>query len=270
MSGRIRDSRRECKNVKSSHSLVNFFCFFFDLGLVSIFEILTGFPETQVLSCTRRIRWVQSETKEIPFINSSTEFVRFSTTPSQFRISLILTVTLKISRRLKEETASHCPLLSDKPAGASEFNQLQLVWEQPPHTSAPCSCTVCPVPLGGIARTGCTAAPLHGCIPGTAHGIYCKGTDSSWCPGSAEQHPAVCPRERETRDAPLNSFFRKSWKFCRPFGSRISSLKLKAHRSTRILVGISTLQRLNTNSTASFMHLNGRLIKTKMLECQET
>lgn len=253
--GRIEDSRRECKNVKSSHWLVNFFCFFFDLGLVSIFEILTGFPETQVLSCRTRIPWVQSETKEIPFINSQTELVWFNTTQPQFGVALILTATLKISWRLNEETASHCPLLSDKPAGACKFNQLQLVWEQSPHTSAPCSCTVCPMPLGGIACSGCTVALLRDFITVTAHGIYCKGTDFSWCPGSAEQHLAVCPRhwERETRDSPLNSFFRKSWKFCRPFGSRISSLKLKAHRSTRILVGISTLQRLNTNSAASFM-----------------
>lgn len=47
---------------------------------------------------------------------------------------------------------------------------------------------------------------------------------------------------KKLRDPPLNSFLRKYWKLCRPLGSRISSLKLKAHRSTRILVGNSTLQ----------------------------
>lgn len=48
---------------------------------------------------------------------------------------------------------------------------------------------------------------------------------------------------KKSKDPPLNSFLRKYWKLCRPLGSRISSLKLKAHLSTRILVGISTLQR---------------------------
>lgn len=48
-------------------------------------------------------------------------------------------------------------------------------------------------------------------------------------------------KERK-ESSPLNSFLRKYWKLCRPLGSRISSLKLKAHRSTRILVGTSTLQ----------------------------
>lgn len=47
---------------------------------------------------------------------------------------------------------------------------------------------------------------------------------------------------KKIKDPPLNSFLRKCWKLCRPLGSRISSLKLKAQRSTRILVGMSTLQ----------------------------
>lgn len=47
---------KEFKNVKLSHSLVDFFCFFFDLGLVSILEILTGLPETQILSCVTRMQ----------------------------------------------------------------------------------------------------------------------------------------------------------------------------------------------------------------------
>jgi len=60
------------KNVRLSHPLVNFFCFFFDLGLVSILEILTGFPETQVLSCVTRTQSAERETEEnaIPFTNS--------------------------------------------------------------------------------------------------------------------------------------------------------------------------------------------------------
>ena len=63
---------KELKNVKLSHSLVNFFCFFFDLGLVSIFEILAGFPETQILSCVTMTQSAECETEEnaIPFINS--------------------------------------------------------------------------------------------------------------------------------------------------------------------------------------------------------
>lgn len=62
---------KEFKNAKLSHSLINFFCFFFDLGLVSILEILTGFPETQILSCVTRMQSAESKTEEnaIPFIN---------------------------------------------------------------------------------------------------------------------------------------------------------------------------------------------------------
>ena len=59
--------------------------------------------------------------------------------------------------------------------------------------------------------------------------------------------PGVSPKanisiKNKIKDPPLNSFLRKCWKLCRPLGSRISSLKLKAQRSTRILVGMSTLQ----------------------------
>lgn len=63
---------KEFKSGKFSHLLVDFFCFFFDLGLVSILEILTGFPETQILSCMTRTQSAESETEEntIPFINS--------------------------------------------------------------------------------------------------------------------------------------------------------------------------------------------------------
>lgn len=63
---------KEFKNTELPHSLVNFFCFFFDLGLISILEILTGFPETQVLSCITRMQSAESKTEEnaMPFINS--------------------------------------------------------------------------------------------------------------------------------------------------------------------------------------------------------
>lgn len=72
MEGAYGTHAESLRNVRFPHSLVNFFCFFFDLGLVSVLEILTGFPETQILSCITRTQSAESKSKEIAilFINS--------------------------------------------------------------------------------------------------------------------------------------------------------------------------------------------------------
>lgn len=88
---------KEFKNIELPHSLVNLFCFFFDIGLVSVLEILTRFPETQILSCVTRTWSAESKRKTQSCLLTPEPNLFDSILISPNSVCLILTATLKIS-----------------------------------------------------------------------------------------------------------------------------------------------------------------------------
>lgn len=70
---------------------------------------------------------------------------------------------------------------------------------------------------------------------GSGHGV--RPTPGWWKPGVGGARAG----SRGGGFSPLNSFLRKSMKWARPTGSSKSSRKLKAHCSTRSLVGTAAL-----------------------------
>lgn len=189
-------------------------------------------------------------------------------------VSPILTATLKIPLGLKEE--NNFPLFSAQgqtsPGRACESSQFQLAWEQSPGTGSALGCILCPVPLDGIACTGCTAIAsevtstaftlrLRHCLS-SQHLLRRHGFPPLLCPAGWPRQGQRKRRNRPTAELLLQEelevlpTFRVSYQL-----TEIEGPSLHAHSG-----GDFHSAHVENKQHCQFhvAHLIGRLIKTKM------